>query len=212
MKRFILCVSLVAFAQVAMAAVPMVRFIRVTDSRTIVVARIGGPEEVVHLTNVAVPAEDESAAREFIQQKLTGTFVYVEDGKVYRSPDALFINRELAYAAYASSSLKMQYFGEANPGPHAKVSLPRVTPVRMTVPVPRRRASPTRSRRLYATLLPRFARWKWIERATFDRARSQRKHPPHPPSAPSPPAEKRGGRRRSTGRDERVVLNSANAD
>jgi hypothetical protein len=147
MKRFILCVSLVASTQAAMAAVPMVRFLRATDSSTIVVARVGGPEEVVHLTNVAVPAADETAAREFIQQKLAGTFVYVEDGKVYRSPDALFINRELAYGAYASPSLKMYYLGEVNPGPHAKASVPRATPVRTTIPVPRRRASPHRSRR-----------------------------------------------------------------
>jgi hypothetical protein len=146
MKRFILCVSLVLSAKAAMAAVPMVRFVRVTDSSTIVVARINGPEEVVHLTNVAVPAEDEASAREFIQQKLAGTFVYVEDGKVYRSPDALFINRELAYGAYASS-VKMYYLGQVNPGPHAKTPIPRATPVRATIPAPRQHASPHRSRK-----------------------------------------------------------------
>lgn len=147
MKRFILCVSLVVSAPAAIAAVPMARFVRVTDSRTIVVDHIGGREEVVHLANVSVPAEDESAAREFIQQQLKGTFVYVENGNVYRSPDALFINRELAYGTYASS-LKMHYLGIINPGPRAQTPVPRATPARVVVPpAPPRRATQHHSRR-----------------------------------------------------------------
>ncbi|MEA2413729.1 MAG: hypothetical protein QOI58_386 [Thermoanaerobaculia bacterium] len=117
MKRFILCVSLVVFSQSLLAAVPMARFSKVIDSRTIVVERIDGTE-VVHLTNVAIPAEDEQAARDYLTEKLTGSFVYVENGNVYRSPDALFINRELAYGAYSAPSLKMRVFGEINPGTH----------------------------------------------------------------------------------------------
>jgi hypothetical protein len=108
-----------------MAAVPMARFSKVIDSRTIVVERIGGTE-IVHLTNVAIPAEDEQAARDYLTERLTGSYVYVENGNVYRSPDALFINRELAYGAYASSSVKMRVFGEVNPGPRAQKS---ATPV-----------------------------------------------------------------------------------
>jgi hypothetical protein len=132
-----------------MAAVPMARFVRVTDSRTIVVAHVGGPEEVVHLANVDIPAADEIAAREFIQQSLAGTFVYVEAGKVYRSPDALFINRELAYGAYASPGLKMFYLGQVNPGPHAQTA-PRATPatpVRAPLKVARTTAPSRRARR-----------------------------------------------------------------
>ena len=123
----------------------MVRFVRATDSHTIVVERIGGPTEVVSLANIDIPAQDEMAARDYIEQMLAGTFVYIESGKVYRSPDALFINRELAYGAYASPGLKMRYFGEADPGPHAKSS-PRATPAR-TVPVrpTLRRATPRRA-------------------------------------------------------------------
>ncbi|MEA2162341.1 MAG: hypothetical protein QOK37_468 [Thermoanaerobaculia bacterium] len=124
----------------------MARFVRVTDSRTIVVDHIGGREEVVHLANVSVPSEDETAAREFIQQQLAGTFVYVENGNVYRSPDAMFINRELAYGAYASS-LKMHYLGVINPGPHAQAAVPRATPARVVVPAPPRRATQHHSRR-----------------------------------------------------------------
>ena len=127
MKRFILGVSLVISSQAAMAAIPMVRFVRVADSRTIVVAHLNGPEEVVHLSNVDVPAEDETAARAFLQQSLAGTFVYVENGRVYRSPDALFINRELAYGAYATPGLKMYYLGQVSPGAHAQAA-PRATP------------------------------------------------------------------------------------
>lgn len=118
----------------------MARFVRVTDSRTIVVEHNGGSTEVVHLANVDVPAEDEMAAREFIEDKLNGTFVYVENGKVYRSPDALFINRELAYGAYSAPSLKMRVFGEVNPGPRAQAA-PRAAPVRGPMQVPRPRTS-----------------------------------------------------------------------
>jgi hypothetical protein len=117
MKRFILCVSLVVSSQCLMAAIPMARFSKVIDSRTIVVERADGPE-VVHLVNVAVPAKDEQVARAYLTEKLTGTYVYVESGNVYRSPDALFINRELAYGAYSAPSLKMRVFGEINPGTH----------------------------------------------------------------------------------------------
>jgi hypothetical protein len=133
MKRFILCVSLVVFSQSVMAAVPMARFSKVIDSRTIVVERVDGTE-VVHLSNVAIPAEDEQAARDYLEEKLTGSYLYVENGNVYRSPDALFINRELAYGAYASSSLKMRVFGEINPGPRPQKS---ATPVRPPMYVPR---------------------------------------------------------------------------
>jgi len=119
-----------------MAANPMARFSKVIDSRTIVVERIDGAE-VVHMTNVEVPAEDEQAARDYIEEKLTGSYVLVENGKVYRSPDALFVNRELAFGAYGAPSLKMRVFGELAPGPHAQPA-PRATPaVREPMPVPR---------------------------------------------------------------------------
>ncbi|MDP9360088.1 MAG: hypothetical protein M3P29_01415, partial [Acidobacteriota bacterium] len=114
----------------------MARFVRVTDSRTIVVEHNGGSTEVVHLVNVDIPPEDELAAREYIEQTLTGAFVYVENGKVYRSPDALFINRELAYGAYSAPSLKMRVLGEVNPGPRAQAA-PRAAPVREPMQVPR---------------------------------------------------------------------------
>ena len=124
----------------------MARFVRATDSRTIVVEHAGGSTEVVHLTNVSVPPEDELAAREYIEEKLTGAFVYVEDGTVYRSPDALFINRELAYGAYAAPSLKMRYLGEVNPGPRAQAA-PKAAPVRAPMQVPRPRRSSHHTRR-----------------------------------------------------------------
>ena len=146
MKRFILCVSLVIPTQL-MAAVPMAKFSKVIDSKTIVVERIDG-NEVVHLTNVDIPAEDEQAARDYLQQTLEGTYVYVENGKVYRSPDALFINRELAFGAYAAPTLKMHYFGDINPGPRTQA--PRATsatPVREPMQVPRPKAAVHRASR-----------------------------------------------------------------
>jgi len=133
MKRFILCVSLVVISQSLKAAVPMARFSKVIDSRTIVVERIG-VTEIVQLANVAIPAEDEQAARDYLTDKLTGSYVYVENGNVYRSPDALFINRELAYGAYASSSVKMRVFGEVYSGPRPQKS---AAPVRAPMQVPK---------------------------------------------------------------------------
>ena len=122
-----------------MAANPMARFSKVIDSRTIVVERIDGTE-VVHLTNVNIPAEDEQAVRDYLTEKLTGSYVYVENGNVYRSPDALFINRELAYGAYAASSLKMRVFGEINPGPRPqKSAAPVRAPMQVRRPVHRSR-------------------------------------------------------------------------
>lgn len=115
----------------------MARFSRVIDSRTIVVERNGGTE-VVHLANVAIPAADEQAARDYLIDKLTGSFVYVENGNVYRSPDALFINRELAYGAYASSSVKMRVFGEVYSGPRPTSAQARA-PVQVPKPAHRSR-------------------------------------------------------------------------
>jgi hypothetical protein len=126
-----------------MAANPMARFARVIDSRTIVVERIGGTE-VVHLANVDIPAQDEQIVRDYLTEKLTGSYVYIENGNVYRSPDALFINRELAYGAYASSSLKMRVFGEVNPGPRVQKS---AAPAREPMRVPKPRAAPHHARR-----------------------------------------------------------------
>jgi hypothetical protein len=137
MKRFILCVSLVVSTSSLMAAVPMSRFSKVIDSRTIIVERIDATE-VIHLTNVDIPAQDEQAARDYIQEKLEGSYVYVESGRVYRSPDALFINRELSYGAYAAPSLKMRVFGELSPGPRPQTQ--RAAPVRAPMRVPRPRA------------------------------------------------------------------------
>ena len=143
MKRFILCVSLVVFPQSMMAAVPMSRFSKVIDSRTIVVERIDATE-VIHLTNVDVPPQDEQAARDYIEEKLAGSYVYVESGRVYRSPDALFINRELSYGAYAAPSLKMRVFGQSYPGPRPQTQ--KAPPVRAPMRVPRPRATHVRRR------------------------------------------------------------------
>ena len=74
--------------------------------------------------------------RDYLTEKLTGSYVYIENGDVYRSPDALFINRELAYGAYASSSVKMRVFGEVNPGPRPQKP---ASPVQMPKPAHRSR-------------------------------------------------------------------------
>lgn len=140
-KRFLLVVSLLAAAPAVHAASRMAQFVSAPDGHTIIVRR-DGVDERVPLVNVFLAAEDEPAAREFLERRLAGKWVYVEDGNVYRSPDALFINRELAYRAYTAPQLQMRVFGEVNPGPRDRQRVPlRVAPARTS---PRRRIAPRR--------------------------------------------------------------------
>lgn len=133
-KRFLLFVSLLAAAPAVHAASRMAQFVSAPDGHTIVVRR-DGIDERVQLANVFLAPEDEPAAREFLERRLGGKWVYVEEGNVYRSPDALFINRELAYRAFAAPQLQMRVFGEIDPGPKERQPAPqRVAPARTAPP------------------------------------------------------------------------------
>jgi hypothetical protein len=102
-------------------AAPMVRVIGVKDARTLIVDRSGAPAEV-KLGDVVIPPGDEAAAIEYLRTKVLDHYVMVEsDEYVYRSPDALFINRELLRRAYLSRGTEMIIVGESSPAPH-KVS------------------------------------------------------------------------------------------
>lgn len=143
MNRLTICLLMSLFALEAHAA-PMVRVIDVTDSRTIVVDRSGLATRVV-LAGVVVPPGDESAAIEFLRKTIGSSWVLVEPDPeqgepfayVYRSPDALFVNGEIARRAYLAKGPSMTYLGEVNPGPQRATrpapSHPRRDAVRSTV-------------------------------------------------------------------------------
>jgi hypothetical protein len=86
----------------------MVRVVSVEDARTITIERKGA-REVIRIGGVAIA--DELRARELLRWTLQpSSWVMVEpagDGTflVYRSPDALFVNRELVLRGYARATL-----------------------------------------------------------------------------------------------------------
>lgn len=102
--RIILLVLSFFFALRVEAA--MVRVTGIANGRTIVVDR-NGKSETITLAGVAIL--DETSARAMLQWTLTNAWVSLEkkgDGYlVYRSPDALFVNRELVTRGFARATL-----------------------------------------------------------------------------------------------------------
>lgn len=83
----------------------MVRVIEVADGRTLVVDR-NGQRESLRLAGIEIT--NEVHARALLQWTLANAWVMVEargDGFfVYRSPDALFVNRELVQRGFARAT------------------------------------------------------------------------------------------------------------
>lgn len=135
----------------------MVRVIAIEDGRTIAIDR-NGTRESIRLAGVAVT--DELHARELLRWTLGTAWVMLEaaeDGafRVYRSPDALFVNRELVLRGFARPTLPGiapenpvtgRYLGEVNPG--GPQSRPRTTAE------PERRSGSARSARPRASPKP----------------------------------------------------------
>jgi hypothetical protein len=113
----------------------MSRVVAVTDSRSIVVETDGARSTVV-LKGVVVAAEEETAAAGFLRRLVSGSWVLVEQGDVYRSPDALHINAEMIRRAWCTPA-NMKYLGEWNPPP--RVAAPATRPRRRS---PRAKPSP----------------------------------------------------------------------
>jgi type II secretory pathway component GspD/PulD (secretin) len=99
------------------ASAEMVRFVRAVDGQTIVIDR-NGMQVMVTLTGVSVQPEDQLAARTFLEHELTGAWLLVEGGNVYRSPDVLFVNRAMQQRGYINPGKPRETFlGEADFGP-----------------------------------------------------------------------------------------------
>src|SRR5260370_20221170 len=134
MKRLMYIVCFFIPAGVV-AAVRMAVVINVIASHTIGVEVEGGRSSVA-LRGVGVPPAEEAAALEHLHRLVDGTWVYVEDGNVYRSPDGLFVNGEMQRHAWWSSP-NMRYLGLADPGPRTAAA--KTTAVKR--PSPRQAAS-----------------------------------------------------------------------
>lgn len=110
--------SLVLLALACRAEGAMARFAGVVDGRTIAVERNGVREEV-RLAGIIISSEVH--ARSLLQWTLADAWVMLEkrgDGfLIYRSPDALFINRELVLRGFAQATL-----AEINPQPRPLVT------------------------------------------------------------------------------------------
>ena len=104
MRFFSVAIFLVAALR---AEAAMVRVVAIENGRTITVER-NGARESVRLAGVEV--SDDARARDLLRWTIGNAWVMVEpagngDYLVYRSPDALFLNRELVLRGYARATL-----------------------------------------------------------------------------------------------------------
>ena len=132
MKNILIILSLLG--SVCLRA-EMVRVVAVENARTLVVERNGAREQV-HLAGVAIV--DEARATQLLRWTVGTSWVLLEPHPagghlVYRSPDALFVNRELVQRGYAratqhgieaASNLIVTYLGEIDP-PSTTTTAPR---------------------------------------------------------------------------------------
>ena len=114
------------------ASAAMVRVIGVEDAHTIVVEDRG---RAVRVTLAGVAITDASAAKSLLEWTLASQWVLLEQNGgghlVYRSPDALFVNRELVLRGYAKATLHevepethviVTYLGVVSPGAEKTVA------------------------------------------------------------------------------------------
>lgn len=159
--------SVVIFLVAALRAeTAMVRVVAIEDGRTITIER-NGARESVRLAGVEVT--DDARARDLLHWTIGNAWVMVEpagNGEVlvYRSPDALFLNRELVLRGYARATLAnispelrapSRYLGEFQPAgpPRAKPAVKAKKPPRTgkgTSP----RSSKPRARKARAPAVP----------------------------------------------------------
>lgn len=153
MKRIILILTLALSANAA-----MVRVVSIDNGRTITIDD-HGTRTSVQLAGITIT--DELHAREMLRWTIGDAWVMLEragdEVLVYRSPDALFINRELVVRGFARATLAgiepehrldVTYLGEVNPGSNAGPELRSGTGTRRrpaSAPTPAPVARSTRS-------------------------------------------------------------------
>ncbi|HEX8171724.1 MAG TPA: hypothetical protein VF824_14400 [Thermoanaerobaculia bacterium] len=121
---------------IVMLHAAMLRVAGIENGATLLVERDGAIQRVM-LGGVAIT--DELHARELLRWAVGASWVLLEDdgrgaALVYRSPDALFVNRELVLRGYARATapgiepehrLAVTYLGEVNPPATSPATAPR---------------------------------------------------------------------------------------
>lgn len=156
-RIFYSLITLLVFALRMDAA--MVRVVGITDGQTLVVER-GGVAVNIKLAGIAVT--DNAGARALLKWTIGSSWVMLEEQPggghfVYRSPDALFLNRELVARGFAHATLQsiepqsnvmVTYLGTLAPtAPIAAAVRSRAAGGTGSAPSPRRPARPSRTRR-----------------------------------------------------------------
>jgi hypothetical protein len=145
---------------VSVQAAPMFRVVKIVDPATIIVERDGVRSEV-RLAGIEIT--DRNNAFASLTWTLASSWVMIEDGRVYRSPDALFVNEELVRKGFArwsesavpSPRVATVYLGELDLGVRPKDQKP--AKAAGTVTQPARRARVTRLSRALLRASPRKA-------------------------------------------------------
>ena len=130
----------VSFVVALRADAAMVRVVGIENGQTLLVERSGVRERV---TLAGVTITDESAARTLLEWTLASRWISIEEAPggrlAYRSPDALFVNRELVLRGYARATLPdiepqptvpVTYLGTLNLGLPRASAAPAPTRVR----------------------------------------------------------------------------------
>ena len=130
----------------------MVRVVRIADASTIVVER-DRVQSLVQLAGIEITDRDNAIA--FLTWTIGSSWVMIDNGQVYRSPDALLINAELVKKGYArftspvapGDHTPIVYLGELDLGPRPaaraastptrRARVARPSPVRRRVVRPR---------------------------------------------------------------------------
>lgn len=154
MKRIIFSIIITLLVFTLRAEGAMVRVVAIEDGRTITVDD-HGTRSTVRLTGVAIT--DELRARELLRWTIGNAWVLVErrgdEVLVYRSPDAMFLNRELVLRGCARATREgiepdsrpaVTYLGIVNPeGPQGSNAAPATRSGSGTRRPPRASPSPS---------------------------------------------------------------------
>lgn len=126
MNRILTLVFLTFLFTIPAQAAPMARVVRIGDDATIVVHR-DGRDATLRLAGIEIT--NAAAAQQLLRWTITGAWVMIEPVAndavlLYRSPDAMFINREMVVRGYARATMPgiepvshvtITYLGESNP-------------------------------------------------------------------------------------------------
>lgn len=129
MRIYFLTIFTAVLSLPVLAAPLMCRAVSV-DARAAITLSCNGKQET--LTLAGIEMTDRFSAAELLRWTIVGSWVMVErseaGAQIYRSPDGMFVNRELVLRGYARAtapgiepepSTQAVYLGEVDPGPRS---------------------------------------------------------------------------------------------